>query len=291
MQREYEGESVGSIEEATLNSFATVLYEMNKLDLANKFFRRQNRELPLDDTFNRARCYHNIGVVAFKQKHFDESLKWLEKALNMFKSSPNPKIAATYLCIGNVYQGKKHFDRALEFYRPALEVSLKDYGEQHYIVAHCYQNMANVYYVQKHFEEARELYMKALRIEQNRVSPNLAFIYNNLGNLLDDIDETKEAIEYYEKALDIRKNLLPSDHPLIASTYKNLGIIYSKIGNLTEADICYEKEQTIMGDRVTHKINYKCPRCHQRVYVTSTFAFLQGRTCLKCRRKRYCFIF
>ncbi|CAF4654626.1 unnamed protein product, partial [Rotaria sp. Silwood2] len=289
MKREFGGDSAGSIEEATLNSFANILYEMDKLDLADKFFRRLNRELPLTDTLNRARCYHNIATVAMKQHNFDESLLWLNKTLKIYESSPHPLIGVTYLAIGNVYYSKKQFNRALQSYKMALKVFWQDHGEQHYLTATCYLDMGNLHYVQKHLKEAHDLYRKALLIEQNRDSLNLPSVYNNLANVLDDLGDIQEAVNCYEKALNIRQKLLPSDHPLLASSYHNLGMAYGKCGKFKEADQCYEQEDEIMRQHpelVVDQIKYKCPRCHQRVYVSSTFGFLKGSTCFTCRKQQ-----
>ncbi|CAF4076503.1 unnamed protein product, partial [Adineta steineri] len=63
LKKDYGGEVAGYETEANLNSFATVLFNMKKYDLADKFFRRLYNELPPSHR-DRARCCHNIGNVA-----------------------------------------------------------------------------------------------------------------------------------------------------------------------------------------------------------------------------------
>ena len=45
----------------------------------------------------------------------------------------------------------------------------------------------------------------------------------------------------YEKALEIRQQSLPSNHPDLASSYNNIGIVYDSMGEYSKALSSYEK--------------------------------------------------
>ncbi|CAF4160591.1 unnamed protein product [Adineta steineri] len=112
LKKDYGGEVAGYETEANLNSFATVLFNMHKYDLADKFFRRLYNELPPSHR-DRARCCHNIGNVATHKGQYKEGLRWLNRALELFQQfwpfdHPGPGI--TYHCIGSLYKSKRKYE-------------------------------------------------------------------------------------------------------------------------------------------------------------------------------------
>jgi tetratricopeptide (TPR) repeat protein len=68
------------------------------------------------------------------------------------------------------------------------------------------------------------------------------------------------ALDYSIKCLDIRLNTLPENHPAIASTYNNLGVVYARKRNFSKALECYQKSLDI-----SHKI---LPPTHPEVQRT-----------------------
>ncbi len=47
--------------------------------------------------------------------------------------------------------------------------------------------------------------------------------------------EYPKALSYYEKALGIRQTTLPLNHPDVAASYNNIGLVYSNMGNYPKA--------------------------------------------------------
>ncbi|CAF1268152.1 unnamed protein product [Adineta steineri] len=112
LKKDYSGEVAGYETEANLNSFATVLFNMKKYDLADKFFRRLYNELPPSHR-DRARCCHNIGNVALARGQYKESLRWLNRALELFQQLwpfDHPGSGNTYHCIGSLYKSKRKYE-------------------------------------------------------------------------------------------------------------------------------------------------------------------------------------
>ena len=51
----------------------------------------------------------------------------------------------------------------------------------------------------------------------------------------------EEALGQHEKALEIRTRVFGSEHPDVAISYKNIGIVYHHQGNVVEATEMYTK--------------------------------------------------
>ena len=197
--REYDGKN-----EATINSFAIVLYEMHKFELAGKFFRRLLRELPRDDRFTRARCYHNMGNVTLQQGDLSRSSEFYQQALTLLED--DPRAATTHLCFGNLFAKKKKYSKAFDSYRRALALYERQYGPEHPRVALCYGNIGSMFIQQRRWTEAREFVEKCLAIEQHCFfeiggHPQMAFSHASLGVIYSALGEYGMAIEHDEKAV------------------------------------------------------------------------------------------
>jgi len=59
----------------------------------------------------------------------------------------------------------------------------------------------------------------------------------------------EEALGQHEKALEIRTRVFGSEHPDVAISYKNIGIVYHHQGNVGEATAKYTKAY-----RIFHKV-------------------------------------
>ncbi|CAF3809044.1 unnamed protein product [Rotaria sordida] len=56
-----------------------------------------------------------------------------------------------------------------------------------------------------------------------------------------DMSEYPKAVSFYERALDIHQNSSPSYHPDLATSYNNIGNIYSIMGEYSKALVSYEQ--------------------------------------------------
>jgi tetratricopeptide (TPR) repeat protein len=66
-------------------------------------------------------------------------------------------------------------------------------------------------------------------------------IYHYLGGIKMDQGKYTEAITYYEKSLKIREKTLPVNHPSLAISYGNIGLVYHNMGEYSKALSYYEK--------------------------------------------------
>jgi len=67
----------------------------------------------------------------------------------------------------------------------------------------------------------------------------MADFYNNIAVVYYDQKKYTEALDFYKKSLAIRKQHLPSNHPAIAASHNNIGLVYS---NLNKYDIAMSYE-------------------------------------------------
>ncbi|CAF4246249.1 unnamed protein product, partial [Rotaria sordida] len=54
-----------------------------------------------------------------------------------------------------------------------------------------------------------------------------------------------KALEFYEKAHKIREKAVPPNHPHLASSYNNIGVVYKNMGDYSKALEFYEKAHKI----------------------------------------------
>ena len=58
----------------------------------------------------------------------------------------------------------------------------------------------------------------------------MAASYNGLGNVYESLGKYEEALEYYQKDLDITVRLVGSDHPDVAASKVNIGLVFKAMG-------------------------------------------------------------
>jgi tetratricopeptide (TPR) repeat protein len=83
---------------------------MGKFDDAEKYFLRLLNELPSDHE-DIAHCYHSLGCVAQDKDHFDSSLEWHHKSLEIkirTLKSVDLSLAESYSSIDCVYHDKSN---------------------------------------------------------------------------------------------------------------------------------------------------------------------------------------
>ncbi|CAF4740038.1 unnamed protein product [Rotaria sp. Silwood1] len=91
--------------------------------------------------------------------------------------------------------------------------------------------------------QAEEVYNELLKNSSS--DSDKADIYNMLGWLKTDQGHLKEAASFYEKSLKINQDVLPEDHPSLASLYSNIGQVYGDMGDYPKALEFYEKDLEI----------------------------------------------
>ena len=72
----------------------------------------------------------------------------------------------------------------------------------------------------------------------------MAASYNNIGNVYHSPGEYEEAKEYYQKDLDITVRLV-GDHPDVAVSKVNIGLVFEAMGKKSEAKRMFSEAASI----------------------------------------------
>jgi tetratricopeptide (TPR) repeat protein len=162
-----------------------------------------------------------------------------EKLLEVIDSEARGKVLGL---LGNLCFNKKP-EKAEKYYIEAIEVymGLSHENQELYMpeLAKVFNNLGNLYCTLRRFKEAEEHYKWAARIFSKLNLPELAISLDNLGILYTDLRRFNEAEEILKESLEIRKRLKTSFD--LAMTLNNLGIVYRNIGKIEEVEKCYKE--------------------------------------------------
>lgn len=211
-----------------------------------------------------AASYNDLGLIYFETDP-DQSLEYLEKALEVYKKIPgdnNTKIAIASTNIGFAY-------RKLELFGDAIV----------------------------NFESAKTLWEKIYP----KGHPNQALVLSYLGQTYSLMDDKKTALSYYEMSLALYKKSYGEKHPDIANAYNQLGILkldqqnYKQaLGDLQNAIIANSPSFSSMditrnppiseyynGNGLLYSLRYKA-RSLETQYYGETLKLVDLRLALSC---------
>jgi len=172
----------------------------------------------------------NLGVVYEMKSDFDNALKYYNQALDKL-SEKLEKFVRISTKIGNIYYKKGDYNHALIHYNNALNKSATSPPD---LISSILMSMAIIYHRKHQYDLALDIYKRVISIRKHLSSNDnldLAWTYNNIGCLYDDIGNMKRALKYQGKAYDIRRKALPSTHPDLATSLNNLGRIHQIIAH------------------------------------------------------------
>ncbi len=150
------------------------------------------------------------GVLLYKQREFENSLKYFEKITETVPNHP-----LIWFNIGCVYDRLKDYEKSLEAYNKSLEI---DSGEKN---VSSYVNKALALMTLSKFDEAIETFIKISElVENNEVYYNLALCYYH-------IKEYEKAVEASNKSIE-----LDDEFP---DAFFNRACFYSLLENKKEA--------------------------------------------------------
>ena len=174
-----------SIADSYYNIGLIYCHDMNQPMKALEFFNSSLR------IYRRIYKYHpriadsffNIGCVhaALNEANgSDKSLRYYNIALEQYQKvygGNHPKVAMSYLRIGNTYFVKKNYDKALENCNKSLEI-YKQYPEKELSVAQVYNLIGDAHYFNKNLPQALWYYKESLEICKKYYSDDCYVITN-----------------------------------------------------------------------------------------------------------------
>jgi len=214
------------------------------------------------DHLQKARAYLNLGLYHKKFNQYEEAIKNIETAKNMYISilggnHPQVAVSTNYLC--TIYYEQGDYTRAKEGLTEALEANVKILGEKHPNIGDSYRRIGCLHKEEGKYNEAFGYFEKALGIFLDTFGPShemLASSYSDIGTIFYRLDNQSEALDNYKKALEISFGIFGENHPNVAREYHNLGMIYGDLGNKS-LEIKYYKralriEKAIFGKNHTN---------------------------------------
>jgi tetratricopeptide (TPR) repeat protein len=187
------------------STFGWFLYRMSEFNKAERYLQLLLKELPSDD-IEVANAYNLLGLIYKDLKRLSESIKAYETALNIYSHSNSynsSQVIAIHCNLGLAYL-------ALHDYRSADE----------------------------HQRQAEENLPRSLL--QN--DPLLVAMTVTLKAKIQIAHgDYIHAYENIKIALQKKSKKLPSDHPSIASTLNDMGIVQEKMNNTTKALTCFNR--------------------------------------------------
>ncbi|WP_282136410.1 tetratricopeptide repeat protein [Seonamhaeicola maritimus] len=77
--------------------------------------------------------------------------------------------------------------------------------------------------------------------EDDEVKQNKSFLYNNLGNVFEQLEQFEESINYYEKAIELKKDLKGNNRATINNSLNNLALVYKNSNQYSLASSIYKQ--------------------------------------------------
>ncbi|MDJ0705470.1 MAG: tetratricopeptide repeat protein [Leptolyngbyaceae cyanobacterium MO_188.B28] len=191
-------------------------------------------------------AYHNLGIVAEKQRQFDQAVAYYQKSLEILEAAGNDYNAASdYHQLGNVAEAQRQFDQAVAYYQKALEIY--EAAGDDYNAADEYQGLGDVAKEQGNLDAAATYYQQAVEASiagngWRKASSNLS----QMGRVLESQENWQEATETYIRALGID---LDKNDELAISDIQDLGRMLKQLGTTQFETIWQEvTESACEGD-------------------------------------------
>lgn len=234
------------IEKIDVYKFSQILYDMGKLNEAEKYFKLFLDGLPAGHP-SIGSVYQALGVVADDKGEYEASLEWYNKSLDLalkLRGPNHPNVATIHNCIAIIHGKNGNYALAKESYKKAIKIRVKVYGEDHPHVAMCLVNMGGLYQREEQYSKALEVYKGALLIYDKHYPPehpHLGKLHSNIGTLQATLGNYDRALEHHNRELYISEKSLPADHRDIASALQSIGRIYEVKEDFPQALSHYEK--------------------------------------------------
>ncbi len=176
-----------------------------------------------DDSYKASLEYLELGEHA---KAGEILYELIETLLSSQDSDP-VFVANVWLATGVCHMEQEQYSKALDAFTESLHIVESTFGRTHPAVAAVYVNIGLLYMRQggKKFEAAKVLNKAKQLCDTSKGSDRLALadILHNLGCIEDQNGKLADAMALYSRSALIRSKLLGDQHPLVATTYSNMG--------------------------------------------------------------------
>ena len=178
-----------------------------------------------------AKQLNNLAAVTNDLQRYPEAEKLFRQVLEMRKrlGQPIAELNRNKSNLAAVLVLLNRLEEAETLYREVLVTRRDLYGNNDQDLASTRRSLGAVYYARGDFPRAESELREALRIRRDVFGLNdtrVASVFDLLGRVQAAQNKTGDAKSLYDQALDIRTRILPSDHPDIARTQRNLAELF-----------------------------------------------------------------
>lgn len=181
------------------------------------------------------------------QGRFEDAVEEARRSLEIRRAAlgaNSSETAESLGVLGLVQQKRGEFDRARESYEEALAIKTELFGEDHVDIARIGTNFAYSEIEAGRLGRAEELQRHAVEIWRRQGAGKSLHLASALAALSGPL-MLKESLDDAESLLleshEIRRQLLPANHPLVAESLTNMGILRRRQGRMAEAEDAYQQ--------------------------------------------------
>lgn len=208
--------------------------------------------------------YNNLSGTYNNLGDFKNAYYWGSKGLKLITDSiPENYYSRGYLAnsIGVALEGMGRFDEGLAYKLQALGFWEEALGKEHQEVGLAHLNLGSSYYYQGLYLEAVKHLHDSYAILSETLGeghPYVGSVLNNLSALYEVLQDYDQALFYNKAAMLLREKFLQAQHPELAQSYHNHGVLLSSAGYLDTALVYLEKARDIysQGDKKNLPLYY-----------------------------------
>lgn len=212
------------------------------------------------DSISIASTLSNLGVGYYNTGNIKKSLDYTIEAYNIKKRilpEDHKSLASSYIMLG-LHESNRAFslNKALLYFKEALRITEKQYGEYHPETIRSRSYVATIYSILGQHEYALEHHQNSLEMQLKLQGENNADTAEKLiiiGSTLQLLERNEEAMEYYNRFFSIVKRISADTRVLQSRAYRSIGTLLLDAKKYNEAVDMFRKSEKklteIYGDQ------------------------------------------
>jgi len=248
-------------EETALKQQAAQALDLGELDRAEAALNaasdravaiaRELQELSQTRLLSAAATKVQIGDLKYTEWAYADAATYYEQAVSLVPPTMTALVAQYLNKAGSAYGRAGNLAKAEELFSRAVSACEVNRDSSHPQLLSALRNLARVHADLGHTAQAETLYKRALSIVDRDPSNWRAVseMLNNLGVLCDATGRFSEAEDYYLECASIVEASVGPEHPELAQTLYNIGLLYERLGR-PEADSMFERALLIRKNSV-----------------------------------------
>lgn len=213
--------------------------------------------LKMADTLTAIRLMEIQSQNLVNTYQYDRALAYIDRTIELaWKLRDTSRVTEFTTDKGDIYHVQNQYQQAMEYYRNALSLAEKTGDRKMQSLLR--NNLGVLYFKMGKLDAALNEFNRAVRIGHNH-SKEVAFSYNNIGNIHYAHREYGQAIDYYNKSVKIKEEL--EFQAGIGVTLYNIATAYLELKKLAEAD-------TLLKRSISIAKSYQFIELMQQSYLT-----------------------